>query len=145
MAASASAKTSTRGPKNTRTPRADITQPPASLPAAGVGIIAIEDGEPEEAEREAVFSIGDKVHTMLAHPSPTIAATAADLAYRRGGTDQAYGLAAVYVMREMLGESSYRALLNAKRLTKDQYKAIIKTVTERAYGVLEEEDGSPNS
>jgi hypothetical protein len=109
-------------------------------------VIAIDDGELEgEPEREAVFSIGDDVFTMLADPPASIAAKALDLAYRRGGTDQALGMASVFIMREMLGNAAYQALLNAKRLTRPQYLAIVDRVTGRAYGAMEDEDGSPNS
>lgn len=109
-------------------------------------VVRIDDGpEDAEPERELVFMIGETEHTMLADPSPTLPMRALDIAYQRGGTDQAFGVAAVFLMREMLGEESYRALLNAKRITKAQYKAIIEKVTVRAYSALEDGDGSPNS
>jgi hypothetical protein len=47
-------------------------------------------------------------------------------------------------MRDMLGEKSYRALLDCRTMTRAQYLKIVGKVMRRAMGALEEEDGSPN-
>lgn len=103
------------------------------------------DAEPDtEPERVPVFTIRGEVHTMLASPGPSIALRAMELAERRGATEVSLGLADVYIMREMLGENSYRALLNCKTMTRGQYLKIVGRVMRRAMGALEDEDGSPN-
>lgn len=149
MAATArSSRTPAKAPAR---PKASRPLPPAVRAAmkkaqdAGLVQIDADDAEGAEPEREPVFAIGETVHTMLADPPPTLAMAALDMAYQRGGTEQAYGLATVFLMREMLGEESYRALLASRRVTRAQYTAIVEKVTVRVYSALEGEDGSPNS
>lgn len=107
----------------------------------------IDLGEPAapgpEPEREPVFRIGDTVHTMLKDPPASIALKSLDLAYERGGGLDAQGFAQVYVMREMLGEESYRALLDFPGLTGPQFTRIMGKVVTRAMGAMEM-DGTPN-
>jgi hypothetical protein len=102
------------------------------------------DEDTPEPAREDVFAIGETGHSMLADPPVTIATQALDLAYRMGGGQTGIGYATVFIMREMLGDESYEALLNSKRITAAQYKAITEAVTMRAYSALEDEDGNPN-
>jgi small-conductance mechanosensitive channel len=81
---------------------------------------------------------------MLKEPPPSHALSALELADRRGASPQAIALADVYIMREMLGDTSYRALLGCKTMTRAQYLKIVNRVMTRAMGALEDEDGSPN-
>jgi hypothetical protein len=85
----------------------------------------------------AVFSIGSTVYTVPAEPPVSLALKALDLQYRRGGA-----WAEVFIMREMLGETGYRALLDCKTLTRDQYAAITAAIRSLAFG--DQEDDSPN-
>jgi hypothetical protein len=136
MAATAKARTAARKRYATRT---------APEPDDDGEVIGIAEDDPEaEPEREPVFSIGETVHTMLKDPPPSLALSAIELAERRGGSPQAIGLADIYVMREMLGEQSYRSLLNCRTMTRAQYLKITGRVLKRAMGALEDEDGSPN-
>jgi hypothetical protein len=105
--------------------------------------IAAPDAE-AEPERVPVFSIGGVVHTMLKDPGPAVALRALELADRRGGTPQAVAFADVQIMRDMLGEESYRALLNCSTMTRAQYLKIVDRIMRGALGGLEGEDGSPN-
>jgi hypothetical protein len=130
----ATARATTRPKRSARPTPADDTQ-----------VISIGAPDPEaEPERVPVFSIGDEHHTMLKDPGPTIVLRALELAERRGGTEQAVAFADVQIMRDMLGEPSYRALLDCRTLTRGQYVQIVERVMTRAMGALEDEDGSPN-
>jgi hypothetical protein len=81
---------------------------------------------------------------MLKVPPPALGLRALALAERRGGTPEAIALADVYVMRQMLGEESYMALLGCNTMSKDQYLRIVTRVTRTAMAALEDEDGHPN-
>lgn len=123
-----------------------IRRPPRALPAAAAAgiddeeLIEISVDDPEqEPERVPLFKIGDTVYTMLADPPLTLAMEAMDVSYERG-----QGFGEVFIMREMLGEQAYRALLGSKSLKGPQYKEIAERITKRVYGVLEREGGSPN-
>jgi len=126
-------------------PTASRRPPSTSWPASdGEEVIDI-SAEPEgEPERVLLFRIGGVEYTMLKNPPPSIGLAALDLADRRGGSPQSVALADVYVMREMLGEESYRALLNCKTMDRDQYLRIVGRVMRSAMGAIEDEDGSPN-
>lgn len=139
MAAQAQAKAKSAAP---RRPRAAL---PAAAPAAAAddSIIELTADDPEEEtpepERVPLFKIGDITYTMLADPPLTLAMKALDVSYERG-----QGFGEVFIMREMLGEETYRALLGNRALKGPQYAAIMGRVTQRLYGVLEREGGSPN-
>jgi hypothetical protein len=129
-----------------RPPRATVpAAAAATAPAAADDdeIIELTPGAPEgeepEPERVALFKIGGDVYTMLANPTLALARQAMDVAYDRG---EAY--AEVFVMREMLGEEAYRALLGNKSLKGPQLNAITARVTKRLYGALERESARPN-
>jgi len=123
-------------------------RPPARVlpPVDDEEVIALdEDGDDEpEPARVPVFSIGEQLHTMIADPPPSLALSALELAERRGGTPQAIALADVFIMRAMLGEPSYRALLASRKMTRTQYLKIVAKVMKKAMGALEDGDGSPN-
>jgi hypothetical protein len=134
------------------------TRPPAKpkrtpLPPAGDDEEVIDLGDPDaEApppERVPLFSIGGTVHTMLKEPPLSIALSALELQRQHDdgtpeGRTEARGYSTVYMMREALGESSYRALLNCKTLTGPQFARIQDKVMKRVMGALEGEDGFPN-
>lgn len=113
-------------------------------------IIGIALPDPDaEPERVPLFAIGDEVHTMLKDPPLSLALTAMDIQRQRASSSpediaDARGLAEAYVMQEMLGEDSYRALLASRTLTAAQYRAITERVTKRVLGALEDGD-APNS
>lgn len=118
---------------------------PALPPVEDDEVIDLGEPDPEtEPERELLFRIAGTEHTMLKEPPPALALSALELAERRGGTEQAVAFADVYIMREMLGDKSYRALLGCKTMTRAQYIKIVNRVMTRAMGALEDEDGSPN-
>jgi hypothetical protein len=127
-----------------------VRRPPRALPAAASAaaaaaeddaIIEISEDDPEEAppEREPLFSIGDEVYTMLKDPPLTLAMQARNVGYERGE-----GYAEIFLMREMLGEDAYRALLANRSLKGPQLQAITARVSKRLFGVLERETASPN-
>jgi hypothetical protein len=129
------------------TARAAVKGKRPTVPRRDAGTEIVDLGDPDEAaapEREVVFKIGGVEHTMLKNPGPSIALSGFELAERRGGTEQAAGFADVYIMREMLGAESYRALLDCRTMTRDQFIRISTRVMTRAMGALEDEDGSPN-
>lgn len=140
MAATAKASPAKRPPR-----RPPVPQRPSPFGVDDGEVVDL--GDPEEApepERVPVFSIGGVVHTMLAEPGPGVTLRALELAERRGATEQAVAFADVQIMRDMLGEASYRALLDCKTMTRDQYLKIVGRVMNRAMGALEDRDGSPN-
>lgn len=121
-----------------------VRRPAPLVPAGDDDLVDIPEPDPEaEPDRVPVFKIGDTVHTMLADPGPSVALRAMELAEQRGATPLAVGFADVFIMREMLGGESYRALLNCKAMTRGQYLRIVGKVMRRAMGALED-DGSPN-
>lgn len=134
-----------RSPRATAKPKAPPKRPPALPSAAGDDdeVIDLSAGPEAEPERIPVFRIGDTVHTMLKNPPLTVVMSALELAERRGGTPQAIGFADVDIMRQMLGTESYRALLDCKTITRDQYLKIVGRVMKRALGAAED-DSSPN-
>jgi len=124
-----------------------VRRPPRALPAAAGDaddeLIEISADDPEhepEPERVPVFKIGDEVYTMLKDPPLTLALKARNVGYERGE-----GYAEIFVMREMLGEDSYRALLDNQSLKGRQLEAITARVTRRLFGALEREMKDPNS
>jgi len=135
------AQVNASGKQAAKRPARPRTATPAAIAAAADDdIIEISPDDPEqEPERVPLFKIGETVYTMLADPPLTLAMEAMDVSYERG-----QGFGEVFVMREMLGEEAYRALLGSKSLKGPQYKAITDKVTGRLYGVLESEGGSPN-
>lgn len=146
MAATAKAPGS-KTPTATARRRAAARQQPRPGPGVEEDDEVIDLGDPDEAgepEREVVFKIRGTEHSMLKNPGPSIALSAFELAERRGATETAAGFADVYIMREMLGEKSYRALLDCRTMTRDQFIRITQRIMTRAMGALEEQDGSPN-
>ncbi len=133
-----------------RTPKPGRPKPPPRRPALPPAddddeVIDLAEPDPDtEPERVPLFKIGDTVHTMLADPGPSVALRAMELAEQRGATPLAVGFADVYIMREMLGEKSYRALLDCRTMTRGQYLKIVGKVMKLAMGALEDEGGSPN-
>lgn len=126
-------------------PRRPVPQRIVPLPDDDDEVVDLAEPDPEsEPERVPVFKIGGTVHTMLAEPGPGVALRALELAERRGASVQAVAFADVQIMRDMLGEESYRALLDCKTMTRDQYLKIVARVMSRAMGALEDRDGSPN-
>lgn len=138
-----------RSPKPRPRPKA---LPPAPLPEPDDDgdVIDLGDGEGEaEPERVPLFRIGETVYTMLKDPPLSLALKALDMQSRRVSESEedradAQGVANAYVMREMLGEQAYRALLSSRTLTASQWAAITGRVTRRVLGALERDD-SPNS
>lgn len=130
--------------------RPGVGRPRRALPAAAAAaavdaddaIIELTEDDPEEAppERVALFKIGGEVYTMLKDPPLTLALQARNVGFERGE-----GYAEIFVMREMLGEGAYRALLGNSSLKGRQLEAITKRVTTTLFGVLERESASPNT
>jgi len=128
------------GTAKSRPPRPEI---PAADNGYDDALIRLDEEPEAEPERVPVFAIGDTVYTMLANPPASLALRAMELAERRGATEVSVGLADVQIMRDMLGEEAYRALLDSKTLTRKQYTVITQKVMKAAMGSLED-DGRPN-
>jgi hypothetical protein len=114
-------------------------------------VIDLAEPDPEaEPERVPLFRIGETVHLMLKNPSPSLAIESLEVQrqYDDGtpvGRTEARGYGSAFLMKEMLGEESYRALLGCRTMTSAQFARIQRRVINRALGQMEGEDGSPNS
>jgi len=89
-----------------------------------------------EREREPLFSIDDQVYTM---PVAVPAGDAISLAtlLRVQPDEDAKGCTLV---RHLCGQDALRALLGDSTMSRNEWKAIVRVLTERAFGPPEEED-----
>lgn len=98
------------------------------------------EAEPVVEEREPFFYIDDAEYTIPKAPGPGIAIEAMHIA--ASGSPAALAESDDYVMTEMLGEDGWealRGLAREHRITGPQLRAMIKEVTTKAMGALEEE------
>jgi hypothetical protein len=100
--------------------------------------------KPEPEEREALFYVGDTEYTILSDPGPGIALDARHIIATGGHAANAK--AEDYVMTEMLGEQGWtdlRRYVREKLISRKDLNYLLKVVTEKAMGALEE-DPDPN-
>lgn len=118
--------------------RANSAKPKALEPAEPFRFST--EAEPEAEERIPFFYIDDDEYTILANPGPGPAIEAMHIA--AGGGPVALVESDDYLMTEMLGEDGWaalRGLARDNRITGKQLRAMIKEVTTRAMGAMEEE------
>lgn len=100
-------------------------------------IIRIEPRDEGEAEeRVDLFYIGATKYTMLAHPSGSLVIKYMDLTAEKG-VDQAMR----YVLKAVLGEESYNALMDCDDVTHAQLTKILEIVLKHAMGPVDRPDG----
>jgi hypothetical protein len=78
------------------------------------------DAEVEEGEREALFYLDEEEFTVPKHPSPRVGLR---FLYLLGTEGE--GQANYFLLTELLGLKGYRALMNYKPLTQDQFDQIM--------------------
>lgn len=84
--------------------------------------------------RQPLFYIGDKEYTIPVDVPGSLTLKALDMT-----ADQGEIIATRWVMRQVLGDDGYQALLNAPNITKPELAAITKVIRELVFGEAEEE------
>jgi hypothetical protein len=90
------------------------------------------------AEREALFSIGGKEYTIPKHVPASVTIRVTTLAIEKGE-----GEALEYAMECMLGVEGYEALQACETLTREDFQAVVKAVTDRV--IPSSEGGAPKA
>lgn len=88
-------------------------------------------------EQEPIFSIDDVTYSMPSTVSAAVAVKFLDVNRNQGGE-----AAVSWLMEEVLGTEAYKALMACKTLKPADLKAVMKIVTDKALGVLEEASGN---
>lgn len=88
--------------------------------------------EKQRQKRVVVFYIDDEAYTVPAKPGAEISLQALDILAERGE-----GAAIHYMMKAMLGEDGYHALMTYQDLPADALAQVMKKIQEIANGPLE--------
>jgi hypothetical protein len=86
------------------------------------------------AGRVPLFYVGEKEYTIPVDVPGSLTLQALDMTAERGEVE-----ATVWVMKKVLGEDGYKALLTHPDITKPELAAITKVVRELVFGEAEEE------
>lgn len=116
---------------------ARITRPAPAAPAAPE-VLRFTSTTGEVEQREPLFYIDDVEYTIPVDPSPTIGLEALHILSANGGGVIAQAMADDYVMTEMLGEDGYAALRGCKTVTSGELAQVIRIVSQKALGALED-------
>jgi hypothetical protein len=142
MAASANA---TPAPKRKPASRKPVA-PPTPPPAAPDGPLRFSTAKPPE--RELLFSIDDTEYTIPVKPPAHIGIDASKMIVEGDGSTRTGMDAEEFVMREMLGEEGFAALIACEQVSLEDYKHLLTIVTDRAMGRGEtdetEDEPAPN-
>jgi|SRR5688572_22843375 len=84
--------------------------------------------------RQPLFYIGEKEYTIPVDVPGSLTLKALNMTAEKGEVE-----ATVWVMRQVLGNEGYQALLNAPDITKPELAAITKVIRELVFGEAEEE------
>ena len=133
MAASANATPASKRKPASRKPAA-----PPTPPAAPDGPLRFSTATPPE--REPLFYIDGTEYTIPVKPPAHIGIEASKMVVEGDGSTRTGMEAEEFVMREMLGEEGFAALIACEHVSLDDYKHLLGIVTDRAMGRGEAED-----
>jgi hypothetical protein len=98
----------------------------------------------EEGEREVLFRVDGTEYTIPVEPPASIALAGMELLAAHGGGDMAQILFTREMLRLMLGDKGYAALLSVPTLKPADFTHLAEVCAKRAMGAIQE-SGNPNS
>lgn len=104
------------------------------MPEAFTPIRLPAQAEEKPVGRQPLFYIGDQEYTIPVDVPGSLTLKALDMTDQQGEV-----IATIWVMKQVLGEEGYKALLNAPNITKPELAAIQKVIRELVFGEAEEE------